>query len=959
MLAVALALTAAGQAPAPAAAKGDVGIQLFCEPVDGNVVWTGNQRVLHTIQDSPVGCTFYFHHYDQTKFGEDAALVVETPSEAPLVEAVACRYLPNSMLTTTELLSPETGASERDGAKYARYRFALKKLLGTPHFKPWNDGGAMISVCFDPGTADPAKKYRIFYHLENNGVLGAEQGFALKCLPAMAPGKLPKRFRGGVFTSVMELNWYSVDLLKKTAARFVAAQIATRSRTNSTRPETAHIREVDNLLAHAGWRLHSGMYGDPFSLPKSWIGDLGQKYAVLADGKTSDKYYCPRYMLTDPRYGAVLKKHFGGQFEKHQDGETIWIDFEPFRALETACVCPDCLADFAKRTGVSQMELDPPKSVLSKHRPRWIQYQCQVHADVVGLLARHLRERFPHSRIGIYDYILPYDSEPDLLAFRAGCPLDPRLLDPHVDMHGPSCYGELNKTWMQSLDLNVRTVKKEMWFYPAIDRSIGYGSSYIDYDSTLSPAAFRLRLLAAAAVGVKGMVIYPGEFIDGLFFKSIQQGMAEIAECERFYFDGQRVDAQVKLTVKNLSMGDKYVAHTAHALGKETLLTLFNFHRQKEAVVGLKCEGPLRQFVLYEPTVDQLIVSEEGRLKWTKDELEKSGFITIPSCGVRHLLIRPYRNADKKLRCVPAAKAGGAGEGNGGAALRERIQQLQTRLATAGALEKKQLHNLTIAPDGDDVVVQSPSQRFRLSPKQGGRITEWVATESELVICPKAMRGESPAAIEDLMWDMFWLPKLWRWQKAETSQYGLISASLRDEGFATVSLGILRLEEEVYLEKTYEIPEEETRVACRYKLINIADKPQRLSFWSRHCPRLGLPGADLAQLTITLPTSKGPVAVSGAQPETVYTATGVKPDDTLFPSEKIAGEAAAGEVVLTTAQAGQGQVRIAADYRQLMQYYFYRDKEVATVEWMYRPVELKPLDEWETQIQMKYVRPAP
>ncbi|MBI4027419.1 MAG: hypothetical protein HY360_20710 [Verrucomicrobia bacterium] len=936
-------------------------LKVWCEPVDGNIFWNNGQRVFHTIKDSPTSLTFVFHDNQGVTIANDAALVIETPETVSIPEVMGMWYLSSGNMAT-EVLTPESTPIEREGGKYIRRRVRLKDLLTKPQ-PPWAKQGPSITVCFEIADGDARGVHPCYYHVENGSGVGAEKPILLKGLPAMAKTANPKRFKGSMFGRVVDINWRSPELLAKALGKYEEANIASRDPAFTT--DGAHAARVDGLMRERGWRLSGALYLNPLMVPQSWIGDIKLRHAVGTDGKpfgagqhsasgeSLDRLLCPAYVLHDPDFRAAYKKVTAEHLARVRDGEIIWIDIEPFKSPEAACFCKECLANFSKHSGIATEELADPKVALSKFRKEWVQYQTRVETESIGLDVQLIREILPKSKIGIYDYALPYHKPDEVDSFFAGCRLDPRLLDQHVDMHGLCFYSLHKKRAMELMDINVKTLKKDVWMYPSIARCVGAEAFYTDLDATISPDDFRLKLLAAAASGAKGMVIYPGEYLDGMFFKAIDRAMAEIAELEPFYFDGARRDPDLSVKVVNMSNGEKHVGARVHQLGEKLLLTLINFHAEKTAEISLTYQGDQRSFTVYDPIAKKALVADEG-VKWTKDRFNRDFHCRIPPVDAQHLVIRPYQKADEKLERVKAsARLGGPGESQG-ASLRARLQTKETELKVKLAgqkVRKMSLHNLTITPEGAQLLVESPLQKIWIAPKGGARIVKWQMKKTGGFICPNAQQGQHGEKAEDLCWDLFWQPKAWRWKDNGNAEYQVVSASIADEGTAVLTLGVLRKDEEIYLEKTFLIPESKASIEVKYALVNLSENPQTISLWSHNCPKMGLNESVGERLVFQAPTKKGLETLAQGEGEFVFTTPGVTPDQSGFEPEKIRGVVTNGSVV--AAVDGQGRsVRADLEFDKLMQFYFFMAKEVATLEWMYKPTTLPPLEEWETRFTL-------
>ena len=558
------------------------------EPAEGNRFWNNGEAVLHSFEDSPVSLSFAFWG-DKSRLDEPE-LHVSVPAGLTIAEAFNME--PRKPVShakaefTTEKIT-------RDGAPYVRHVFpgpaALRRLRVTPYLLNH------MTTCFIPKAGEKKREFKIYYRAENGGVRSVEKHFTLRILPPMKKTPNPKRFISHLWT-VDDINFYDMGLVEKAVRRFEEAALAGRERFTAGREE---IHRVDQFLKKRGWFLffETGDYG--FRLSK--VRGIG------ADGKPakSSRYYCPTNAVTDMDfYEKVLVEDVRKYVEtsRIEDGEYVFLDYEPGSIATKYCFCERCRKNFAKKFNIPLEKVQTRRDILMSYSKEWGQYWVWLSDNIIRLHVEAYKRANPSLKHLLYCYPIWFNDPKALQTKLFNSPLDTRLNQKHMDRLGLSFYHIYGKTAFDLLDVNTRVLKKPCFTMPLMGTTTGYWGNFTD-DEILSPAGMRQQVLIAATSGAAGVMPYQGKLMDGMCFLKIDQAMSEIAALEDFYMDGERVDTMVSFQGLTSLQGRKppkklltsgwadYTGIRAHRLGGSILVTVFNFRRDKDSVLKLRFSG--------------------------------------------------------------------------------------------------------------------------------------------------------------------------------------------------------------------------------------------------------------------------------------------------------------------------------------------------------------------------------
>ena len=583
-----------------------------CEPAEGNRFWNGGEAVLHSFEDSPVSASFAFWG-DKSRL-DRPALIVDVPRGLTIAEAFNMN--PRAPVCH-ERAEPTRRTITREGAPHVRHVFpgpdALKRMRATPYL--YNH----LTMCFLPDAGETRRSFRVYYRARNGDMQSDEKHFTLRILPAMERTPNPKRFQSHLWT-VDDINFYDLKLVVKAARRFEEAALAGRERWTGGRED---IHRVDQLLKSRGWFL--------FHETGDYVFRRSKARAVDGDGKpsTSARHYCPTNAVTDASLhgGAVLEvAREQVQNARTEDGEFVFLDYEPGSVARRYCFCDLCRRTFASKFGIPFDRVQTRRDILLNYAAQWGQYWAWLCDSIIRRHVEAYRTVNPNLKHFLYCYPIWFN-DPEATATKIfNSPLDTRLNQKHMDRLGLSFYHISGKTALDMLDVNTRTLEKPCYMMPLMGTTTPYWGNFTE-DEILSPAGMRQQVLIAATSGAAGVIPYQGKLMDGMYFLAIDRAMAEIAACEEFYMDGERVDERVSLTglptgKVAVSEWKEHIGVRAHQLGQSVLLTIFNFHRQETATLKVAVSGLAgRRWSVADAVSERAKAPRDGRRRLTAREI--------------------------------------------------------------------------------------------------------------------------------------------------------------------------------------------------------------------------------------------------------------------------------------------------------------------------------------------------
>ncbi|HRU06532.1 MAG TPA: hypothetical protein P5137_12250, partial [Candidatus Brocadiia bacterium] len=503
-------------APGATASVASFPLQAISQPAEGNAIWAGGQPIFNTFVDSPCSLTFSF--WGRKGDLKDPAFVIETP------EAVKVAELFNTHSGIRKAETPVETKTSRNGQPYRRYTYRSPAAFDIvmPQFA-WNRELTAAFLPASPGAA--GKDFDVFWWMESGGASSPEKRVIVRFLPPMAKTPNPKRFGYGGWGKE-DMCFNDPALLKMVLRKYEEANMAGAPRGG---PD---YHRVDDLLVARGWRMKTG---EPDYMHTRFLPFLAEKselakrtrYALSDRGKERKERVCPSFFIEDPEFGACLRRFVADKLASRRvrDGEMVSIDIEPWGTFEW-CFCQHCRERFAREAGLK--ETPDTAAIINRFRKQWRDYKTRECEAVHRLVAACIRHYNPKLVIADYNYPMWYN-RPGFESLFDSVPKDLRLYEDVIDAHLPSFYHYNKKEAFDLIDVVRRALKKPVWMTPSISRADAVSGSWTSRAETLSPKAFRQKMLGAAASGCGGVMVYPGDHLDGLFFVEIDRGMAWLA----------------------------------------------------------------------------------------------------------------------------------------------------------------------------------------------------------------------------------------------------------------------------------------------------------------------------------------------------------------------------------------------------------------------------------------------
>ena len=374
---------------------------------------------------------------------------------------------------------------------------------------------------------------------------------------------------------------------------------------------------------------------------------------VNADGKKAgdartERNLCPTRVLQANLSARVAKQQLGSHGTEDDVAaldENDWCvnDYEPAGKNWAYCFCPLCIETFAESAELAPGDLTPG-AIQKTHREQWLQFRSRQHAGIIEQFADAVRAVNPGLKIGLCD---PVDS-----------PFWDRAdTDPHVDFHCPMIYGLHPVEYVRALERTLERATKPV--LPTID--LWMGSRW--YELRTSPAELKIKILATAAWGGRGIMLWHGTHsMSGLDFVNTRECSDILVKLEDYFFDGARADEGVIAAARgNAVLG----ASRVHKLEDRYLLSLFNFHSSEPCIMDVTWPGlPEDAYRVHDPVRElHLGTPSAGAGLWQRADLQEGFSIEVAPLGAVFLVLSPGKTepAGPVSRVGPAAGGRPAG----------------------------------------------------------------------------------------------------------------------------------------------------------------------------------------------------------------------------------------------------------------------------------------------------------
>ena len=901
-------------------------VTVYSSPTEGNRIIHNGQNLFNTIVNSPNSLSFDFWGQKDLK---DLAFVIEIPSSLKILQCF------NSHPAILSVAIPEIKDFELNGKPYKRYIY--KNLKAFSLMKPVVAWRRQVVMAFAPTKKETAlpTEFRTWYYMQDANSKSSKKELTIRVLPPLKKLPNPKNFP--IYNwSDGDINFPERSLFMQVIKKYEEANLNSRQR--EWRPL---LQEMDLILEKRGWYMHNPEQDyTQTRIVRQLIPSMENiRIAVDENGKLNKEHICPRFFLNNQKFTDIMRKFLIDKYRKlkAKAGDYVLLDYEPWRTMHW-CFCPECRKEFSRKNNYSK--IFSANEIISKYPEQWVNFRIAQTAAINRKTANIIKGIVPGMVIVDYDYPVKFNS-PDYRKFYRSVPKDPQSYEDCIDIHFSSFYHYLKKDAFDLIDVNVKNLKRPVYMTPSLSRNDPLQGSYTTDEETLSPKQFRVKMLGAACSGSKGLCIYPGKQIDGMFFVEINRGMGEIAVIEDFLTKGKRHDSRIKLIPrpnKKIKTASKTInlpewkpssGHRVHKLDDKILISLFNFHTRYTLYTGLDVAPELLpEKITVEDAISKVrIAPGSGREFWTKKELLKDLLLKVPSMDVKFYILKPYV---KRAKLIISQ--------NNNLIHRQYQDELtkgKTKAFKPVINGKSRAVMTDFNNDGiPDIKVSTPAQEIVVSLK-GGILLKWQT--SSLTVT----KGIGNQKQDSMCWDYFWDPIVK--YSSNNQPYEIKSVRYNDSKFE-INLKADFKSQNIQLQKTYFISTSKASVKVNYKITNIAKYSRSISFWSHNFPTLG--ATDKIN-DLSFKVGKSTVSGKGKN-ELVFLFQDNKVIK--FKDSKVVGCFAKPKVICTNIKTKAAvKFEMAPDY--LNQIYFYRG-ENPTFEWMTRKVKLRENQSFSTWMQI-------
>jgi hypothetical protein len=546
-----------------------------------------------------------------------------------------------------------TSEVKREGEKYTRYTIAVDKNTVRTIKKNSVAWGRNELVYMKCSSRIKKKSAIIYWKVRSDQISSKEHSFTANRLPAIdLSGRKLKKFK-----IMMTYLWSQYAPFSEVRNAYFAywKSIAKRPIISDlfwwphlSQELQGHLTDNFNI-----WPMIAGGKGTPRTLNNfpAWHKDAKTRIPGIKNiplmmndkqSVVSNMSVCPSYLIDDPG-GYIWNKYIVETLKKRLKGikkpETIFYDLEP--GAYDACYDAKCIANFAKFAGLKT--IPTIKTIKHKLRSQWFKFRLMQHAKIFANFKKSINRHFPGMKL--YVATDPLHADGEMLS--SWCGTDERMLDPFADGHMCMPY-YIGKKFFDDIELNTRLLKKPV--FPLIDPTEPVESFAIRY----TPEGVEQNIVAAAALGCEGIGFWPIDCFDGLYLQSIIKTFRMVADTEDYYTKGKRVEklvhveatplfqATLKDEGKNINIrfpNPNDLRYTVHRLAGNTLVTIFNYNKEKNIIVTLKASNaPLLSHII-NPVTNNIYTDKHGR-QITGKELRKGIMSLVKKSGVLQLEIK-------------------------------------------------------------------------------------------------------------------------------------------------------------------------------------------------------------------------------------------------------------------------------------------------------------------------------
>ena len=256
---------------------------------------------------------------------------------------------------------------------------------------------------------------------------------------------------------------------------------------------------------------------------------------IGSDGKPVRGAICPEYLIADPEglyWGEYFKRGFEAYLKNFPRCRDLWLDFEPF---VTEGVCDNCLKKFAV---FAKLEEVPKREDIRNGQPlnrKWREFKAGQFRTILEKFVDAAERHFPGFRI----HLCTETPSPDYLS--TWNVVDSSTVASRVYAFDPMNY-TTGLAYFDSVAADKKVLGNTLdfsWVDPAEENE--------RFFNRYKPETILQNIVAAASLGIGGIVFYPSDSLDGRMLDSIAAGFRAVKEVEEILANG--TDAASRLTV--------------------------------------------------------------------------------------------------------------------------------------------------------------------------------------------------------------------------------------------------------------------------------------------------------------------------------------------------------------------------------------------------------------------------
>ena len=503
--------------------------RVFVFPAD----WQG--KSYHFIEGYPAGLVLSFG----CDRGPVPSLLLELPDFLELKAVVTRIGWPKSFPFQRESFLE----NERPMVRY-RVDFPAE---ARPHLTGWRNG----FHCFiEPvkGNAGKDASFRIAF-LEN-GKRTFEQVYRASLLPAPAMPAEPLRYFKTGITTIRSAALTDDTLLREAVGfwrKLDPRPFSTAGWTYEKFPAERKTFLDENftiITGVAACRYPTVMFPatnfeDLGFLVRGAVARPGVPPLVGSDGKPVRGAICPEYLIADPEglyWGEYFKRGFESYLKNFPRCRNLWLDYEPF---VSEGVCDDCLKKFAAFAGLADV---PSREDVRDGRPlnrKWREFKAGQFRTILEKFVDAAEKHFPGFRI----HLCTETPNPNYLSTWNA--VDSSTVVSRVYAFNPMNY-TTGRAYFDAVAADRKALGKTLdfsWVDPA-EESERFFNRY-------KPETILQNIVAAASLGIGGIVFYPSDSLDGRMLDSIATGFRAVKEVEEILAEGTDVTSRLTVTPRN------------------------------------------------------------------------------------------------------------------------------------------------------------------------------------------------------------------------------------------------------------------------------------------------------------------------------------------------------------------------------------------------------------------------